>query len=105
MLLALPPRATVSVVVPFLEEERNNAAENQWRLCNRQGANCMSRRPVLGWRRKFREGRTDVHDDEGQGRKSVASHDNFFEFADGVGQERRRFRISALSNIVPEMWR
>lgn len=65
----------------------------------------MSRRPVLGWRRKFQGGRTDVHDDESQGRKSVVSHDDFFEPADGVGQERRRFRISALSNIVPEMWR
>jgi len=37
------------------------------------GENFMSDGSVREWCRKFKEGRTDVHDEDGHGRKSVAT--------------------------------
>ncbi|XP_063215963.1 histone-lysine N-methyltransferase SETMAR-like [Bacillus rossius redtenbacheri] len=64
------------------------------------GENLMSDGVVREWCRKFREGRIDVHDEGGQGRKSVAT-DETVQRVDAVVRERRRFTISELSEQFP----
>lgn len=39
------------------------------------GENCVSDGVLREWCRKFKDGRTDIHHEEGQGRKSVTTED------------------------------
>ena len=64
----------------------------------------MSDGCVREWCRKFKEGRTDIHDEGGQGRKSVATEE-IVEKVNQVVRERRRFTISELSVEFPEISR
>uniref|UniRef100_A0A1Y1L879 Mos1 transposase HTH domain-containing protein n=1 Tax=Photinus pyralis TaxID=7054 RepID=A0A1Y1L879_PHOPY len=58
-------------VIRFLCAEGHNAAEIHRRMSKVYGDNFMSDSMVRKWCREFKEGRTDVHDEGGQGRKSV----------------------------------
>ena len=65
--------------------------------CRVYGDNVMSDSCWREWCRKFRDGRTDVHDEGGQGRHSIVT--------DGVNQcvrGKRRFTISKLSEEFPQ---
>ncbi|XP_031327821.1 protein GVQW3-like [Photinus pyralis] len=62
-------------VIRFLCAEGHNAAEIHRRMSKVYGDNFMSDSMVRKWFREFKEGRTDVHDEGGQGRKSVATDD------------------------------
>jgi histone-lysine N-methyltransferase SETMAR len=64
------------------------------------GENFMSDGVVREWCRKFKYGRTDVHDEGGQGRKSVASEDRV-QRVNHVVREKRRFTISELALEFP----
>ena len=68
------------------------------------GENFMSDGSVREWCRKFKEGRTDVHDEGGHGRKSVATV-GLVECVDQVVRGKRRFTISELSEEFPEISR
>ncbi|XP_031351026.1 uncharacterized protein LOC116176548 [Photinus pyralis] len=57
-------------VIRFLCAEGHNAAEIHRRMSKVYGDNFMSDSMVRKWCREFK-GRTDVHDEGGQGRKSV----------------------------------
>ena len=59
---------------------------------------------VREWCRKFKDGRTDVHDEGDQGRKYVAT-DDIFQRVDHVVKENRRFTITELSMKFPEVSR
>ena len=59
---------------------------------------------VREWCRKFKEGRIDVQDEGGQGRKSVAT-DDVVERVDRMVRERRCFAITELSADFPEISR
>jgi len=48
-------------------------AEIHRRLCRVYGDNVISDSCVREWCRKFRDGRTDVHDEGGQGRHSIVT--------------------------------
>ena len=52
--------------------------------------------------RKFRDGRTDVHDEGGQARPSLVT-DDLVQHVDKVVHERRRFTISELSLEFPQV--
>jgi transposase len=62
--------------------------------------NFMSDKCVREWRRKFRDGRKDVHDDGGQGRPSLVT-DDLVQRVEKVVRERRRFTISELPLEFP----
>ena len=64
----------------------------------------MSDGSVWEWCRKFKEGRIEVHDEGGQGRKSVAT-DAVVERVDRMVRKRRRFTITELSADFPEIYR
>jgi len=68
------------------------------------GPNFMSDKCVREWCRKFRDGRTDVHDEGGQGRPSLVT-DDLVQHLDKVVRERRRFTISELSLQFPQVCR
>ena len=65
------------------------------------GENFMSDGSVREWCRKFKEGRTDVHDEGGNGRRSVATV-GLVE-RDQVVRGKRRFTISELSEEFPQI--
>ena len=64
---AAPASREVRAVIRFLHAGQR-AAEIHRRLFRVYGDNVMSDRCVREWCRKFRDGRTDVHDEDGQGR-------------------------------------
>ena len=64
----------------------------------------MSDGCVREWCRKFKEGRTDIHDEGGQGRKCEATEE-IVEKVNQVVRERRRFTISELSVEFSEISR
>jgi transposase len=72
-------------------------------LCSAQvyGDNVMSDSCVREWCRKFRNGRTDVHDGGGQGRHSIVT-DELFQKVDQCVRGKRRFTISELSGEFPQ---
>ncbi|GBM77225.1 hypothetical protein AVEN_231237-1 [Araneus ventricosus] len=67
-----PAKCELLSIIRFLQAEGNNAAEIHLRISRLYGGNFMSDGLVCEWCRKFKDGRSDVHDEEGQGRKSAA---------------------------------
>ncbi|GBM19603.1 hypothetical protein AVEN_107283-1 [Araneus ventricosus] len=72
-IFALLRKCELRSVIRFLQTEGNSAAEIQRIMSRLYGENVLSDDVVREWCRKFKEGRTDVHDADGQGRKSVAT--------------------------------
>jgi len=65
--IAAPTSCKVRAVIRFLHAEGQSAAEIHRRLCRVYDDTVMSDNCVREWCRKFRDGRTDVHDEGGQG--------------------------------------
>ncbi|GBN44531.1 hypothetical protein AVEN_273600-1 [Araneus ventricosus] len=61
--------------IRFYQADGNSAAEIHRRMSRVYGKIFMSDCAVREWCRKFKHCRTDTHDEEGQGRKSVAKED------------------------------
>jgi len=70
--IAAPASREVCAVIRSLHAEGQSAAEIR-RLCHVYGDNVISDSSVREWCRKFRDGRTDVHDGGGQGRLSTVT--------------------------------
>ena len=68
-----PAKCELRSIIRFLQAEGHSAAEIHCRMSKVYGENFMSDGSVWEWCRKFKEGRTDVHDEGGHGRKSVAT--------------------------------
>ena len=96
-----PAKCELRSVIRFLQAEGHSAAEIHRRMSKVYGENFLSDGSVREWCRKFKEGRTDVHDG-GHGRKSVASV-GLVECDDQVVRGKRRFTISELSEEFPEI--
>jgi transposase len=99
-----PAKCELRSVIRFLQAEGRSAAEIHRRMSKVYGENFMSDGSVREWCRKFKEGRTDVHDEGGHGRKSVATV-GLVERVDQVVRGKRRFTISELSEEFPEISR
>jgi transposase len=56
---------------------------------------------VREWCRKYRDGRTDVHDEGGQGRHSIVT-DELVQKVDQCVCGKHRFTISELSEAFPQ---
>jgi transposase len=79
-----------------------SAADIHWELCMVYGPNIMSEGSVRQWCRMFRNGRTNVHDDERSGRPSVVN-DDLVQSVNKKIRENRRFTISELSLKFPHI--
>lgn len=99
-----PAKCELRSVIRFLQAEGNNAAEIYRRMFRVYGENCVSDGVVHEWCRKFKDGRADVHDEGGQGRKTVATEE-IVQRVDQVVKENRRFTIDELSVKFPEVSR
>jgi transposase len=71
--IAAPTSCEVRAVIRFLHAEGQSTAQIHRRLYRVYGDNVMSDSCVREWCRKFRDERTDVHDEGGQGRHSVVA--------------------------------
>jgi len=94
-LIAAPASCEVRAVIRFLHTEGQSAAEIHRRLCRVYGDNIMSDSCVREWCRKFRDGRTDMHDEGGQERHSIVT-DELFQKVDQCFRGKRRFTILEL---------
>ena len=65
-------KCEIRAVIRFLQAEGLSAAEIHRRMSAVYGPNFMSDKYVREWCRKFRNGRTDVHD-EGGSRTAISS--------------------------------
>jgi hypothetical protein len=72
-IIAAPAICEVRAVIRFLHAEGQSAAEIHRRLCRIYGDNVISDICVREWRRKFSDGRTDVHNKCGQERHSIVT--------------------------------
>jgi transposase len=72
-IIADPASFEVRDVIRFLHAEGQSVAEIHHQLCRVYSDNIMSDSCVREWCRKFRDGRTDVHDKGGQERHSIVT--------------------------------
>jgi hypothetical protein len=71
-----PASCETLCVIRFLHAKIMSAVEIHRELCAAVcSQNVMSEETVKQWRRMFKDGRTDVHDEEQNGRSSVVSDD------------------------------
>jgi transposase len=96
-------KCEIRAAIRFLQAEGHSAAEIHCRMSAVSGPNFMGDKCVREWCRKFRDGRTDVHE-EGQGRPSLVADDHV-QHIDKVVCERRPFTISELSLEFPQVCR
>jgi len=103
-IIAAPASCEVRAVIRCLHAERQSAVEIHLRLCRVYGDNVMGDSDVREWCKKFRDGRTDVHDEGGQGRHSTVT-DELLQKVDKCVRGNRRFTISELSEGFPQISR
>jgi transposase len=102
--IVAPASCKICAVIRFLHTEGQRAVEIHSRLCRVYGDNVMSDSCVSEWCRKFRDGCTDVHDEDGQGRHSIVT-DELVKEDDQCLRGKRRFTISELSEEFPRISR
>ena len=88
-------------MIRIFHADGQSAAEIHRRLCRVYGDNVMSDSCVREWCRKFKNGRTDVHDEGGQGRHSIVV-DELVQKVDQCVCGIRRFTISELPEEFPQ---
>jgi len=91
-----PASCEVRAVIRFLLVRNNNAAEIHRQLCEVYGLNVMSESKVRQWCRLFKEGHTNVYDEELSGQPSAIT-DDLMEKVNTTICGNRRFTISELS--------
>jgi hypothetical protein len=99
-----PTSSEISAIC-FLRAKNMSDAEIHCELCATvYERNVMSGGTLRQWSRMFKDGRTNVHDEERSGRLSVVS-DDFVRSVDQKICGRRRFTISELSCGFPQISR
>ena len=91
-------------VIRFLSAKGLKAAEIHRQISEVYGENIMSDGTVHKWVRAFRDGRTNIHDEERSGRPSVNT-DDLIQKVDCKVRENRRFTISSLCKEFPAVSR
>jgi transposase len=89
-------------VIRFLQAEGHSAAEIHRGMSAVYGPNFVSDTCVREWCRTFRCGRTDVHDEGGQGQPSLVT-DDLVQHIDKLVSERHGFTVSELSLEFPQV--
>jgi transposase len=100
-IIATPANCKVRAVIRFLHTGGQSTAKIHHRLCRVYGDNVVSDSCVREWCRKFRDGRTDVNEEGGQGLHSIVT-DELFQTVDQCLHGKRRFTISELSEEFPQ---
>ena len=98
-----PASCEVRAVIRYLLARNNNAAEIHRQLCEVYGPNVMRDSKVRQWCRLFKEGRTNVHDEERSGVPSFITDDLMGKL--NTIRRNRRFTISELSLEFPQVSR
>jgi hypothetical protein len=89
-----PASCEIRVVIRFLHAKNTSAAEVCCELCEAvYGQNVMSEAAVRQWCRIFKDGRTNVDNEERSGRPSAVT-DDLVRSVDPKNCERQRFTIS-----------
>lgn len=99
-----PADCEVRSVIRFLCAKGLKAIEIHREICAVYGENIMSDGMVRKWVRAFKDGRTSVHDEERSGRPSLITDDLVTKVDEKI-QENRRFTISSLSELFPQVSR
>lgn len=99
-----PADCEVRSVIRFLSAKGLKAIDIHREICAVYGQNIMSDGMVRKWIRAFKDGRTNVHDEERSGRPSVISED-LVQKVDQTVRESRRFTITSLSDGFPQVSR
>jgi transposase len=91
--IANPASCKILAVICFLHIKNMSAAEIHWELCVAvYGQNVMSKGTVRQWRRMFKDGWTNVHDEEQSSQPSIVSDDDL-QYFDQKICERQRFTM------------
>lgn len=99
-----PAACEIRSVIRFLCAKEVKAAEIHRQISAVYGQNIMTGGMVRRWVRAFKDGRTNVHDEERSGRASVITED-LVQKVDERVKEDRRFTISSLSDEFPRVSR
>uniref|UniRef100_A0A1B6GKI0 Mos1 transposase HTH domain-containing protein n=1 Tax=Cuerna arida TaxID=1464854 RepID=A0A1B6GKI0_9HEMI len=91
-----PANCEVHAVIRFLCAKGLKAIDIHHQISEVYGENIMSEGMVRKWVRAFKDGRTNVHDEERSGRPSVIT-DDLIQKVDCKVKENRRFTISSLA--------
>jgi hypothetical protein len=92
-----PASCEIHAVICFHHAKNKSAAKIHRELCAAvYGQNVTSEGTLGQWSRMFKDGRTNVHDEEQSGRPSVVSDDL-------VQSERWRFIISEIFCVFPQI--
>ena len=70
-----PTDCEVRAVIQFLSAKGVKPIDTHREICEDYGQNIMSDRMVRKWVRAFKDGRTNVHDEEWSGHPSVVNED------------------------------
>jgi len=95
-----PVYCEVHAVIRFLSTKTFKAADIHCQISDVYGENIMNGGMVWKWVRAFKDGRTNIHDEEQSGRPSVVT-DDLIKKVDSKVKENRRFTISSLSEELP----
>lgn len=98
--LASPASCELQSVIRFLAAKQMSAKDIHSELCAVYGEDCMSSGMVRRWVRDFKNGRTDVHDEQRAGRPSVS--DETIAKVEATLLEDRRVTLEELSELIPD---
>ncbi|GFU89680.1 histone-lysine N-methyltransferase SETMAR [Trichonephila clavipes] len=99
-LIENPADCEVRAVIRFLCAQGFKSVDIHHQISEVYGENIMSDGMVRKWVRAFKDGRTNIHDEERSGRPSVIT-DEQIQKVDCKVKENRRFTISSLAEKFP----
>ncbi|XP_025156228.1 uncharacterized protein LOC112588985 [Harpegnathos saltator] len=91
-------------IIRFLTLRNESAASIHRQLVETYGSEVMNRQNVTKWIRSFKEGRTDTHDEERNGRPSVIS-ENLVQQVEEKVRDDRRVTLNTLKENFPHVSR
>ena len=97
-----PASCEVRSVIRFLFAKNMKPIEIHRELCGVYGNKVMTESSVRKWCIQFKNGRTNVHDEEKSGRPSIVTDDLVAEVDEKI-RENRRFTITELSQCFPQV--
>jgi transposase len=97
-----PASCEIRAVICFPHTKNMSAAEIHHELCTVYGQNVMSEGTVRQWCEMFKDGQTNVHEEERSGRPTVVS-DDLVRSVDQKICKRWCFTISELSCEFPQI--
>lgn len=99
-----PATCEVRSVIRFLLAKNEKPIEIHRQLCEVYGNDVMNESSVRKWCIRFKNGRTNVHDEERNGRPSIVTDDLLAKVDEKIRQNRR-FTITELSLCFPQVTR